>query len=543
MRKKFIIGILIVLIIVVISLSTLALFTWTSPNTTLTLEVGEMTDVIFQEGNDIIANNIGPVLNYEDGEITEFAIINNAENEQQAKFYLDISEISDSLKEESFKYLLQTSTDGNNYETYKEGNFASATTGELVISDSEVLPSGRTYYRFIIYIDGNMENPISMMNNSLKATFNVGLLTASDITLAKLGLTANEGTPDFSQEATTDEGIYGAEDDYGTSYYFRGAVENNYVRFGTYASDVYYGFSSESIDPTDEKISHGYYNSLEECQSASSYNKLCQVGITSGTPIYWRIIRINGDGSIRMIYDGTRTHANGNESNDRIIGNSDYNDGEKFIIEPTRILLSNTDNSALGYMYGTINADSYEETTQNINDSLVKTQVDNWYQRHIANTGYNDKVADVIYCNDRSLYSGNGYGTNETYYGANDRMSSPPKPSLICPQQNDAFTVNDTTKGNGTLTYPVGLITVDEVSMAGASENYNTKYYLYNGENSSFWTMSPSYKPRVGEVYVGGARIDDIAYTSGTAIKPVISLKSSVELQGQGTMEDPFVVK
>lgn len=47
MRKKFIIGILIVLIIVVISLSTLALFTWTSPNTILTLEVGEMTDVIF----------------------------------------------------------------------------------------------------------------------------------------------------------------------------------------------------------------------------------------------------------------------------------------------------------------------------------------------------------------------------------------------------------------------------------------------------------------------------------------------------------------
>ena len=129
MKKKFIIGILIVLIIIIIAVSTLALFIWTSPNTTLTLEVGEMTDVIFQEGNDIIANNIGPVLNYKDGEIIEFATINNAKNEQQAKFYLDISEISESLKEGNFKYLLQTSTDGNNYETYKEGNFASATTG------------------------------------------------------------------------------------------------------------------------------------------------------------------------------------------------------------------------------------------------------------------------------------------------------------------------------------------------------------------------------------------------------------------------------
>ena len=196
MRKKFIIGILIVLIIVVISLSTLALFKWTSPNTTLTLEVGEMTDVIFQEGNDIIANNIGPVLNYEDGEITEFAIINNAENEKQAKFYLYISEISDSLKEESFKYLLQTSTDGTNYDTYKEGNFVSATTGELIIAEDEILPSGRTYYRFIIYIDGNMENPTSMMNNSLKATFNVELppptITVSEL-VDQMKANANSG--------------------------------------------------------------------------------------------------------------------------------------------------------------------------------------------------------------------------------------------------------------------------------------------------------------------------------------------------------------
>ena len=196
MKKKFIIGILIVLIIIIIAVSTLALFIWTSPNTTLTLEVGEMTDVIFQEGNDIIANNIGPVLNYKDGEIIEFATINNAKNEQQAKFYLDISEISESLKEGNFKYFLQTSTDGTNYDTYKEGNFVSATTGELIIAEDEILPSGRTYYRFIIYIDGNMENPTSMMNNSLKATFNVELppptITVSEL-VDQMKANANSG--------------------------------------------------------------------------------------------------------------------------------------------------------------------------------------------------------------------------------------------------------------------------------------------------------------------------------------------------------------
>ena len=86
--------------------------------------------------------------------------------------------------------------------------------------------------------------------------------------------TVHEGTPDFSQVATTDEGIYKAEDDLGTSYYFRGAVENNYLKFAGY---------------------------------------------------WWRIIRINGDGSIRVIYDGTTAHANGESSTDRQIGTSAYN--------------------------------------------------------------------------------------------------------------------------------------------------------------------------------------------------------------------------
>ena len=84
----------------------------------------------------------------------------------------------------------------------------------------------------------------------------------------------NEGTPDFSQVATTDEGVWTAEDDLGTSYYFRGAVENNYVKFAGY---------------------------------------------------WWRIIRINGDGSIRIIYDGTTAHANGESSTDRQTGTSEYN--------------------------------------------------------------------------------------------------------------------------------------------------------------------------------------------------------------------------
>ena len=331
-KKHVIVGSVLVLLLVIIG-STLSLWTWSSPNTSLTLEVGEMTDVIFEEGNDIVANNMGPVLNYEDGEITKFAIINNSTEEQFVKFYLDISEISDSLKEESFKYILQTSTNGTNYVTYKEGNLASATTGEFIISDSEILPSGTTYCRFIIYIDGNMENPSSMMNNSLKATFNVEAslrpITGAEL-VEKIKEMSNGVKDTITEAATTNEGVWETQDDYGTSYYFRGAVTNNYVKFA--------GF-------------------------------------------YWRIVRVNGDGSIRLIYDGTSAHANGESSEDRQIGTSTFND-------------RNSDNAYIGYMYGQIGASTYEETHANINSSTIKTVVDNWYKVNIVDKDYSHNVEE-----------------------------------------------------------------------------------------------------------------------------------------------------
>ena len=452
-----------------------------------------MTDVIFQEGNDIIANNIGPVLNYEDGEITEFTIINNAENEQQAKFYLDISEISDSLKEESFKYLLQTSTDGTNYVTYKEGNFTSATIGELIISEDEILPSGRTYYRFIIYIDGNMENPTSMMNNNLKATFNVETSLPS-ITVAELveqmKNSSNGVKANISDNVSTEKGIWETQDDYGTSYYFRGAVENNYVYFAGY---------------------------------------------------YWRIMRANGNGTIRIIYDGTSAHSNGELSNDRTIGEIAYNS-----------ISSNYDNAYVGYMYGQIASSNYNDTHANTNNSTIKTFVDNWYKANIIDKDYNDYVADVIYCNDRSIYSGPGYGNSvmsNTHYSGYNRQTNKTA-ILTCTNQNDRFTVDDVNIGNGALTYPVGLITLDEVIYAGGYNSSSASDSYLDGleTNSIWWTMTPN-------IFSGGLRTAIIytinnegnLYTTNMTIsnhvRPILSLKPSVELTGTGTMDEPYVVQ
>ena len=222
----------------------------------------------------------------------------------------------------------------------------------------------------------------------------------------------------------------------------------------------------------------------------------------------------------------------------------------------------NNDNAYIGYMYGQAGASTYTEAHANINDSTIKTVVDNWYKTNIVDKGYSDKVADVIYCNDRKVYTGSswsgygtlGYGTNATTYEPASRAltwldgssswSSTQTIKLTCSQKNDAFTVDDTSKGNGALTYPVGLITFDEaLAGGGKAGSINNSYYLYTG--SYYWTMIPSsfYNGRtdVFGVYAGGD-VDSNGVSSSYGVRPVLSLKSDVQLSGSGTMKDPYVL-
>ena len=271
-----------------------------------------------------------------------------------------------------------------------------------------------------------------------------------------------------------------AHDDYGTSYYYRGNVENNWVKFA--------GF-------------------------------------------YWRILRINGDGSIRIIYDGTSAHANGEPSADRQIGTSVYNS-------------SWMDNTRVGYMYGTAGSSSYEETHANINDSTIKTVVDNWYKTNIEDAGYSSYVSDTLFCNDRSFApnnSGTGAGTSTTFYRW---YSSSNGIRLACTQQNDRFTVDDEIVGNGVLTYPVGLLTTDEAYLAGGYNTSNSGYYLYTG--NVYWTMSP-------HNYSSGARVRSVSGEGGIfsgdgvgnsfGVKPVINLKPNSLKFGDGTVLNPYLVE
>ena len=361
----------------------------------------------------------------------------------------------------------------------------------------------------------------------------------------------------FADPATTDEGIFEMEDDYGTSYYYRGAVTNNYVKFGRWNLNtpvVYRGQHSETDTVSKE------YSSLQECQNASDYNVNCTKIDRAGKDMFWRIIRVNGDGSLRIIYDGTAAHENGINNSDRFTHTG----------QPYNVLWE--DAKYVGWMYGpagTAVSTSKEEAQTNTESSSIKKVVDEWYKMNIVDAGYSSAVADELFCNDRSVPgkdvtgssddTGLGYGTNITDYGAYARLYNGgasgvnynnPQPTFKCSEKNDAFTVSDEEKGNGALTYPVGLITADEIVAAGAKYGVkNSDYYLYRPSNW-YWSLSPYSMAKNSNTYIFHVETDGHltcnygGYTKG-AIAPVINLSAEYvsTMIGDGTIGNEYRVE
>ena len=340
----------------------------------------------------------------------------------------------------------------------------------------------------------------------------------------------NETTPNFANTATTNEGLFKADDDYTAttgmkSYYFRGAVNNNWVKFGK----------------------------------------------EGDKDIYWRIIRINGDGSIRMIYSGTTKPS---EDSSVTGSNGVYmtGTGTQITVDNTNTFKFNSSYNKAEYVgyqyiegqqhgYGKCNGTSASCTVNGntIYNSAIKQQIDKWYAATTLEKDVATKALvsqDQIFCNDRTAstsdvaYSNTNYTTltswNSTgtqyYYGAYGRLYSNKKPILTCPTASDKFTVG-TSNGNGALTYPVGLITADEVAMAGEVDT-NSPYYLYT--NQFYWLGSPYYLNSYGTAYeftvtsmgrLGGGRVHD-----NDGARPVISLSSKAKLSGSGTYNDVYTV-
>ena len=247
---------------------------------------------------------------------------------------------------------------------------------------------------------------------------------------------------------------------------------------------------------------------------------------------WWRIIRINGDGSIRMIYQGTSANETGTGTQIR-----------ESVFNNTR-----SDNMYVGYMYGSSSSD-YNATHTNTNSSTIKGILDNWYSTYIENEQSNIHYGQYIdgnagFCGDRRVSSGTGAGTSDTEYQPYTRILHS-SPSLNC-NTNDIYTTANSGTGNKSLTYPIGLISADEAMFAGIpnSMGSNRNNYLYTGQN--YWTMSPyryhNYSSSAFVLYVSSGYFSDSHVLTALGVRPVINLKSAIAISGSGTTSDPYTI-
>lgn len=336
----------------------------------------------------------------------------------------------------------------------------------------------------IEYINGQI-NFLGMTTKGTKCYLYFDKISGMTISKILANKTISSRT-NFSVPLTEDTTgiIYQAEDDDGITYYFAGNPTDNWIQFA--------GF-------------------------------------------YWRIIRINGDGTIRIIYQGSRANTTGQETQ---IGESLFNSTD------------DRNNAYVGFKY------SIGEVYGISTSSTIKIMLDDWYSNNLVD--YISLIDENAgFCGDRTPSTSNttsngqgGTGTTYTYYGAllrlyNGYSSANASPTFKCANENDLYTVLKSNKGNRALAFPIGLITADEMAFAGGvNDKVNTNYYLYTGE--FYWTMSPAaYTGGYSEMFIVKANyINTNGYTyQSRGVRPVINLRADVTISsGDGTATNPYVI-
>ena len=244
----------------------------------------------------------------------------------------------------------------------------------------------------------------------------------------------------------------------------------------------------------------------------------------------WKIVRTTSTGGIKLIYNGEPDGS----------GHCTCTTGTCSLLSSTRAFNSSyNDAKYVGYMYDT----DIPSTIKGDGANAASGTIDYWYKTNILNkndsygNSWSTYLEDTVWCNDRS--------GSESAYGAYTRLYTDKAPSLDCPQTADRYTVNSD-NGNGKLTYPVGLLTADELTYAGAvygSGNINSSFYLYTNQN--YWLLSPFF------CGVGGAcvaRVHATGYLIGNrvnnpyGVRPSVSLKLGTNLSGEGTSSNPYTI-
>ena len=489
MKRKQLTLVIVSLLVVVLSVS-LAWFT--------TQIIGKGKDV------SVTSANLQIVFTDSDGALIEtdiepgwqktktFTIKNDTKTEY--KYNIVIKDLVNTFVTNGYlQYKITSTNNGYNMTEFKDIPKSSAPK-DTILAYSVVIPNRVTQSYTIEFKYANDESidQSDDMGKKLSGTLFITEGTEQPTLLSQL--LADKSTrpgerTDFSKVLTDNNTntLYTSTEDSKTVYYFAGNATDNWVKFGKNANNQ---------------------------------------------DLYWRIIRTNSEGSIRLLYHGTSTTAT-----DAYIGKSAFN--------------SSFDNIAyVSYMYGSLG--SIPNARENTNNSTIKGIIDTWYKDNL-NTNYGKYLSTTaVYCNDRST-------SDNANFGAYTRLITNKTPSYDCAATEDKFTV-DTSTGNGKLTYPIALMTADEVSFAGGVmyTNASTWYYYNSAKGSStgstwWWLLSPEFwydsGAYVSQVfgsdhpgYLDYRRVGDARDSSG--VRPAVSLKSCVKTSGgNGSASDPYTIK
>ena len=551
MQKKQTILVVASLLVVVLSV-TLAYFTVQiiGKGKDVTINSADLKIIFTDSDGAIFGSNIEP--GWSD---TKTLTIENKSNETY-KYNIVVQNLVNTFVTEGYLQYKITSTNGGyNMTEFKDVPKSEIAT-DTILAYSVSIPVGVTQSYTVEFKYANDESVDQSEDMGKTLSGKLFITEGSKPTLLSQIL-ADKSTvltrTDFSTVLTDDNTntLYTSTEDSKTVYYFAGNATDNWVKFGkinknecTYnGSSVLYfdGSSIVSVENESQCLSskicklgdqYGVGETVTEdfctSQGAEWTNQNAKWS-TSTYNLYWRIIRTNSDGSVRLLYHGTSTTAT-----DAYIGTSTFNSSDNNI-------------AYVSYMYGSLGSIANARTNQT-NSSTIKTTIDNWYKDNL-NTNYGKYLSTTaVYCNDRST-------SDNKIFGATTRLETNKTPSYDCGATEDKFTVDSST-GNGKLTYPIALMTAREVSFAGglSYKNAPTWYYYNSAKGSStgselWWLLSPASWVD-GHAYVfnvfgsngpGSLNSNIVHFEHG--VRPAISLKScTLYSTGNGTSETPYEI-
>ncbi len=458
MKKKYIFCLIIVGIMLLVTLTIGTGYgVWVSTKSEDTKESITLNcfKIYYSDKDTIEMKNINPVINEEGLETSPYTLTITNICEQPKELQVRLNILQGTTIDTKALTLQATGSIMQDTVLYK--NLKNSKTEDKNIIQSKLIgltkvePNETVRTNIKIWFD-EKKSPTIPKDKILKAQFELidtdsaVKSTFVETILSNIESIENKPAPSFDKVSTTEEGIYMLNNAEGTSYYYRGVVKNNYVSFAG---------------------------------------------------LYWRILRVNADNTIRLILDKSSAYMS-------------YND------------LANLP-EYIGFNY-TLNGVA--------ENNKVLNYLQQWYENNINAKGLDKYVAVSTFCNDTSNYINNYH----TYYNGYARLITGKAPDLVCPETNASY--------GGTYKQKIGLITADEVALAGGLYNANNlSYFLYSGE--SFYTLTGlEYFNNSANMFIvnnngmlSSSKVDQVY-----GIRPVISINADVTVNGAGTLSNPYTI-